>query len=237
MAKQLELTPRLQRLADWVRPGAAIADVGTDHAYLPVWLVLHGRTRSAIASDLRSGPLSRARETGRLYDVEGRIEFRLCPGLDAVAPEEADTILIAGMGGETIASILAAAPWTADGHHTLLLQPMSHADGLRTFLQDHGYAIRRESLVLDRGTLYPVMEAAKGEMSLSLGQRFAGTGLPHDPLGERYLVEKIVRLHMALGGLRRGGAENQERAKGLRELIAALLEMREEWRHANCENN
>ena len=151
MGKHLELTPRLRQIAAWVRQGARLADVGTDHAYLPVWLTLQGRVASAIASDLRRGPLDRAQETGRRYGVGDRITFRLGNGLAAVAPEECDTIVIAGMGGENIAQILAGAPWTADGRHTLLLQPQSRAEALRRFLAEHGYAIAREALVRDRG--------------------------------------------------------------------------------------
>ena len=74
--KQLELTPRLALLASWVPQGARLADIGTDHAYLPVWLMLAGRLRSAIASDLRAGPLDRARATGKTWGVAERIDFR-----------------------------------------------------------------------------------------------------------------------------------------------------------------
>ena len=227
--KTLELTPRLQLLADRVPPGARLADVGTDHAYLPVWLRLHGRVVSAIACDLREGPLARARETGRAYGADG-IDFRLGDGLSVVSPEEADTIVIAGMGGENIAAILEQAPWTADGVHRLLLQPMTRAEVLRRFLMEHGYAIRREILVRDRGTLYPVMEAAGGEMTLSLGQLYGGAALLHDPLGERYIIEKIIRLTNAVAGLNR--ARERQKADALREIITALLSMREEWRRA-----
>ena len=89
MGKHLELTPRLRQIAAWVRQGAHRADVGTDHAYLPVWLTLQGRVASAIASDLRRGPLDRAQETGRRYGVGDRITFRLGNGLAAVAPTAA----------------------------------------------------------------------------------------------------------------------------------------------------
>ena len=227
--KTLELTPRLQLLADQVPPGARLADVGTDHAYLPVWLRLHGRVVSAIACDLREGPLARARETGRAYGADG-IDFRLGDGLSVVSPEEADTIVIAGMGGENIAAILEQASWTADGVHRLLLQPMTRAEALRRFLMDYGYAIRRETLVRDRGTLYPVMEAAGGEMTLSLGQLYGGAALLHDPLGERYIIEKIIRLTNAVAGLNH--ARERQKADALREIITALLSMREEWRRA-----
>lgn len=232
--KQLELSPRLALIAGWVPPGAKLADVGTDHAYLPVWLTLHGRVASAIASDLRKGPLERARATGRTYGAEG-IDFRLGDGLAFIRPDEADTIVIAGMGGENIAAILAAAPWTADGRHTLLLQPQTRAEELRRFLMDHGYAITREALVCDRGTIYPVMEAGAGEMTLSLGQLWGGAKLLRDPLGDRYIIEKIIRLQGAVAGLNRSAEPaDRQKADGLRDILTVLLAMREEWRHANC---
>lgn len=237
LGKGLELTPRLALLAGWVRPGARLADVGTDHGHLPVRLLLEGRIVSAIASDLRPGPLSRAMEAGRRYGVEN-IDFRLCDGLSAIGPEECDTVVIAGMGGENIAAILAAAPWTADGCRTLLLQPQSKEEVLRRFLMDHGYAIRREALALDRGVLYPCMEAGAGEMILTLGQLWGGARLTEDPLGDRYIIEKILRLQTAVAGLNRaGGGENQKKADALREIITALLSMREEWRRAKSRRN
>jgi len=231
MAKQLELSPRLQLLADWVRPGAKLADVGTDHAYLPVWLAVHGRVSYAIASDLRKGPLERARETGRTYGATG-IDYRLGNGLEGIRPEEADTIVIAGMGGENIAGILTAAPWTKDGAHTLLLSPHTKAEELRQFLMENGYCIVREALVSDRGTIYPVMEVTAGEMALTVGQIWGGAKLLHDPLGDRYLIERIIRLQGAVAGRNRSG--DREKADGVRDVITALLSMREEWRHANC---
>lgn len=233
MAKKLELTPRLQLLADWVPQGAKLADVGTDHGYLPVWLSQQGRITSAIASDLRKGPLEHAKETGRTYGAEN-IEYRLGNGLAGIRPEEADVIVIAGMGGENIVSILKAAPWTADGAHTLLLDPHTKAEELRRFLMEHGYEIRREQLVYDRGTIYPIMEVTAGSMELSLGQIWGGARLLKDPLGDQYLIERIVRLFGAVAGLNRSERlADQEKADGIRDILTALMEMREEWRHAN----
>ena len=111
---ELELTPRLRQAAQWVPQGVRLADIGTDHGHLPIWLMLQGRIQSAIAADLRPGPLSRARENARRYGVTG-IDFRLCDGLSAIRAEECDAVVIAGMGGENIAAILAAAPWTLCG--------------------------------------------------------------------------------------------------------------------------
>lgn len=234
MPRHLELSPRLQRIAAWVPQGARLCDVGTDHAYLPVWLVLQGRVSSAIAADLRPGPLSRARETGRRHGVEEKVDFRLCDGLAGIAPAECDTIVIAGMGGENIAGILRRAPWTAEGHHTLLLQPQSRSEVLRGFLAEHGYAISREALVEDRGHLYPVMEVTAGEMTLSPGQRLCGVKLLHDPLWNQYLIDKIIQLQgVAAGRSHAADPEGRFQADQARDLATELLAMREEWRHAN----
>ena len=145
---------------------------------------------------------------------------------------------VLGMGGENIAQILAGAPWTADGRHTLLLQPQSRAEALRRFLAEHGYAIAREALVRDRGFLYPVIEAGAGEMHLTLGRQWAGADLLYDPLGDRYIIEKIIQLQAAAAGSNRASApEARERGDYARAVITELLQMREEWRHANCPGN
>ena len=112
--KELQLQPRLQCLADLVPQGARLADVGTDHGYLPVWLLQRGRMESAIASDINALPLDHARATAAEYGVTACIDFRLCPGLAKIGSEECDTVAIAGMGGETIIGILEAAPWTRE---------------------------------------------------------------------------------------------------------------------------
>lgn len=233
--RALELPPRLRLIAGWVPEGAYLADVGTDHAYLPTWLRLQGKIRGAVASDLRSGPLERAKVTGSLYGTDN-IEYRLCNGLAGIRPSEVDTVTIAGMGGETILSILKAAPWTADGQHTLLLQPQSHEEMVRQYLVENGFAITREALIRDRGTLYTVMEAKAGKMELSLSQVWGGVGLAHDPLADRYIVEKIVRTQAALAGAKRS-TRLQARTEELREILTALLRAREEWRHANRRAN
>ena len=108
---KLELSPRLAAIAALVPQGARLADVGTDHAYLPVRLLLDGGIASAVATDVNEGPLQRGRETAERYGVR-TILFRRCDGLADVRADEVDTVVIAGMGGDLIARILAAAPWT-----------------------------------------------------------------------------------------------------------------------------
>ena len=166
------------------------------------------------------------------------MDYRLCDGLAAISADECDTIVIAGMGGENIAGILERAPWTADGQHTLLLEPHSRAEVLRGFLAENGYAIQREALIRDRGFLYPVMEVTAGEMSLSPGQIYCGAKLLHDPLGERYIIERIIQLQGVVAGKNKS-ADPKDRAHAdqQRDLITELLAMREEWRHANGTGN
>lgn len=108
--KRITLQPRLRLLAEMTPPGGRLADIGTDHGYLPVWLLQEGRIPSAIAADVGAEPLEHARRTAEEYETQG-LDFRLCDGLSGIEPEETDTVVIAGMGGETIRDILRAAPW------------------------------------------------------------------------------------------------------------------------------
>ena len=119
---RLQLQPRLQCIASLVPKGARLADIGTDHGYLPVYLLQEGTIGHAIVSDINALPLAHARATAAEYGVTEKLDFRLCPGLAKLRPEECDTVAIAGMGGETILGILEAAPWTRDGAHTLILR-------------------------------------------------------------------------------------------------------------------
>ena len=104
MERRLQLQPRLQLLADMVPEGCRLADVGTDHGYLPVYLLQRRRIRGAVAADIGAEPLAHARRTAEAYGVEG-IDFRLCDGLRDITPDEVDTVVIAGMGGETIIAL------------------------------------------------------------------------------------------------------------------------------------
>ena len=131
-----ELSPRLQSVADLVPEGARLADVGTDHAYLPVWLILQGMIDGAVVSDLRQGPLDRARQNAAHYEVSDKLSFRLCDGLRGVQHHEADTVTIAGMGGETIANILSESPWVGLGSCRLILQPMTAQELGGVFCQE-----------------------------------------------------------------------------------------------------
>ena len=226
MAKpQLSLQPRLQIIADLVPQGGRLADVGTDHAYLPIYLLQQGRIPFAVATDIHPEPLERGRRTARLYGWEKQISFRLCDGLAAVSPEEVDTVVIAGMGGETIAAILDAVPWSRE--KTVLLQPMSRTEFLRPWLASHRYAILGEKLVADRGHLYPVLWASGGEMRpLEPGEAYYGFSPSDVPLFADYLRGWRRRLQRAVEGLRRA-EEPGGRLEELERALAALKEKEE----------
>ena len=195
------LSPRLQTLADQVRPGARLADVGTDHARLPVWLIRQGVIYSAIATDIRTGPLERACATAERFTVTDSISFRLCNGLAAVGADEVDTIVIAGMGGETILQILEAAPWLAFGDYTLLLQPMSSLPDLRKWLCEHRFSIEQEQIVREGKTLYIAMRVrTRAEMKLTLEEQWLGR-TEKDPLRREYMQVLQRRYRKALAGL------------------------------------
>lgn len=153
------LGPRLCCLAGLVRPGSRLADIGTDHAALPVALVQAGTCPRAIASDVRTGPLASARHAVEAAGLGGRIELRLGDGLTVLAPDEADDIVIAGMGGETIAAILEGAPWLrrAPSPYRLLLQPMSRPEALRRYLLSGGFILEEEPVVQEGEHLYSVL--------------------------------------------------------------------------------
>lgn len=225
----MELTPRLRAIAEQVARGARFADVGTDHAYLPVWLVLNGVVDGAVAADLREGPLERARQTAQQYGVTDRVSFRLCDGLSAVRPEEADVIAIAGMGGDTIAGILAAAPWTKGEGKMLLLQPMTAQPELRRWLGENGYLISGEKISREGERLYSIWTVTGGEMpSLSPGELWAGRQ-SGDPLRGEYLDYIAGKVSRALTGHMMAAAPDASAIMELQAVLTDLLRMKGEW--------
>lgn len=231
--RPVELTPRLLALAEQVPQGARFADVGTDHARLPVWLLERGVITGAIATDLREGPLDHARRTAQRHGLTGRISFRLGDGLSPLSPGEVDVCAIAGMGGETIAAILAAAPWTAQGACKLLLQPMTSVSGLRAWLWRNGYAIREERLAGEGRTIYVLLTVAPGPMEpLTPAEEWAGRqreGM-EAPLRGEYLSRVCRRCNAALEGLRRSTRPGDEvKVPRWEALVIGLNEMQKEW--------
>lgn len=225
-----ELSPRLRMVGELVPAGARLADVGTDHAYLPAALILEGKIPWAVAADLRRGPLDRARATVREYGLTGRVAFRLCDGLTGIRPDEADAVAVAGMGGETIAAILSAAPWVRERDVPLILQPMSSFPDLRKWLGENGYAIAEERLAREGDTLYAALLVGAGEMApMTPAELWAGRNTA-GPLRGDWLDMWIARTGRAIDGMSRAqGEEILPRKRALEEVAAGLVDMKKEW--------
>ena len=208
--KPLDLTPRLAAVAAQVPPGARLADVGTDHAYLPVW--------------------QRGQETAQRYGVAHRMDFRRCDGLAALSPGEVDTVVIAGMGGDLMVHILSAAPWTRDVK--LILQPMSTQEVLRQWLTEHGYAILWEGIAREGEKFYPLFTATGGQSPrYSPGELWAGRQQQGEENPHRlaYLTEQIRRRQRALEGMTQSSHPDPGQLDRERTLQNDLQRMREEW--------
>ncbi len=160
----MKLSQRLETVASCVPRGSRVADIGTDHGYVPIWLVMQGIAEHAIAMDVRKGPLERAREHIAQYKLEERIETRLSDGLSELRAGEADTVVIAGMGGELMLRILREGSHVWDSVGRFVLSPQSELAIFRRGLESMGFAIEEEIMLREDGKYYTVMVAVRGAM-------------------------------------------------------------------------
>lgn len=222
----ITLSPRLAAVAAYVLPGRPMADIGTDHAYLPTYLIQTGTVPSAIAADIMQGPLEAARTTVTDAGLSDRIHLRLGNGLQVLAPGEVAAATICGMGGPLIAEILAAGP--LEGIERLVLQPMAGEERLREWLLASGWRLVAESLVEDSGRIYVIMAAERGQITLSETDLLVGPFIRQmkGPLLNRYVQLQIGQARRALEGARRSErAESQQRVAELEHRIRLLEEV------------
>lgn len=154
----VKLSKRLQAIADLVTKGNRVADIGTDHAYIPIYLVKEGRIPSAVAMDVNEGPLLRARNHIASEHLEDCIRTKLSDGFASLLPGEADTGVIAGMGGALMIKILSEGETKVQGLKELILQPQSETSGVRKYIRTHGMYISQEDMVEEDGKYYPMMQ-------------------------------------------------------------------------------
>ncbi len=155
----INLSERMLMAAKMVRKGNSVADIGTDHAYLPAYLVLNGITSKALACDVRKGPLENAKKTVELYNISDKITLRLSDGFDEIEPFEADDFVLCGMGGTLMAQLVSRAYWLKDKSKRIIVQPQSHAEDIRRFFVENGFEILCEDACTDSGKLYCAMAA------------------------------------------------------------------------------
>jgi len=157
MHNPINLDSRLSLCAELVRAGAKLADIGTDHAYLPVHLALSGKIESAIAADINEEPLNRGKQTIEKYDVTHLVSTRLSDGLKAFSSDEVTDIVIAGMGADTIISILSDAVWLRNESKRLIIQPMTKSERVITYLYDNGFEIEEQKCCIAEDKPYTIM--------------------------------------------------------------------------------
>ncbi len=225
----MQLSGRLKLLASKVTAGNRLADVGTDHGYVPIALVLEGRISSAVAMDVNRGPLERAEEHIAAYGLGTYIETRLSDGLRELKEGEADTVLIAGMGGRLTRRILQEGEHCLSSVKELILQPQSEIWLVREYLFCYGYKITEEDIVREDGKFYPMLKAAHGreEACEPWELRYGRMELQRSPEvlriyleKERRLLEKIWRILEKKG--QEGSRRMQEVDAQLREIEKAL---------------
>lgn len=156
----MKLSKRLEMIASFVKPGSRLADIGTDHGYIPIALTERGVIPSALAMDVRKGPLERAREHIGEAGLAEQIETRLSNGLEKLKAGEADTVVIAGMGGELEIHILEEGRHIWDSAAQWVLSPQSDLEHVRRYLLEHGFSIDREAMVKEDGKFYTIMDVA-----------------------------------------------------------------------------
>ncbi len=233
----VKLSPRLSTAVPYVRPGHLVADIGTDHAYLPIYLCESGILTPAfagdicaVAADINHGPVERARihiAASGLSDRIVTVETDGLCGLEAYAP---DDVIIFGMGGELIASILASAPWIAVEGKRLILQPMTHAEKLRSYLAEAGWRTVGETLSREGERIYQTICAewsgqpapALTSAELAVGQIEHHAGDAEQSALLTALIDKTMRTETAARDARRSAGQATAEADALISSLAAL---------------
>lgn len=224
----MQISKRLEAVADMVTSGCRIVDVGTDHGYIPIFLTEAGVITHAIAGDVNRGPLQKAVEHIQQYGLEDRIETRLSDGLLAVQPGEADSIIIAGMGGPLTVRILKDGREVAESCQELILQPQSDIRQVRSYLEENGWSIVREEIIFEDGKFYPMMRAVKRDIREKMSEAELRYGpvlikkkhpvLQEYLLREKGLNEKILE---ALDGQQGDGP--QKRREEVQEELSVIM--------------
>lgn len=229
---KLPISKRLLCCASMVQPGSRVADIGTDHGYLGIYLLQSSAARHVIACDLRKDPLENARRNAKLFGVDGEMELRLSDGLEKILPDEVDTVVMAGMGGDLIQKILSQCPWRKREGLQFILQPQSAGNVLRRWLCEDGFEIQREEPVQDGHFLYTVMELRQGEPSpLTPGTEYASPALlkGESPLVGMYLARVETALQETVRGLTNAEKQRPERLSYFRQALLEIQEMRKNY--------
>lgn len=222
----MRLSPRLQAVADMIPKGSVVADIGTDHGYVPVYLIKSGIVQRALATDIRKGPLDRARCVIKHHGLEDRIETLLGDGLEALKTEYVDVVILAGMGGILIQNILGAKEGIGEGIKRLVLQPMNAQEKIRRWLLTGGYKIIDETLAREKNRIYEVIAAVPGEERVTdpiyfeIGRKLIEKKHPLLPM---LIKKKEQKYKKIIAGLKQ--SKQDQATKRIEEYIARLARL------------
>ncbi|MFI3325738.1 MAG: class I SAM-dependent methyltransferase [Clostridia bacterium] len=198
MRELFELGSRLRKCASFVPVNTRIADIGTDHGYLPIWLLKQGIINSAIAADINIDPLNSAKNNSIKYNVE--LETILSNGFEKLPKESFDTAIIAGMGGELIATIIENSVYIKNSDKTLILQSMSNTYKLREYLYSNNFMIIKEESVFEKGKIYSVMMVKTGKNDVNCP--YMGAIVPKSEYSKEYAEFTVKGLVNKCKGLK-----------------------------------
>jgi len=231
----MQLSPRLAAIASLIPQGSVVADIGTDHALLPIYLIQQGVAGRVIAVENRPGILARARQTVSLFNQQYKIDLRLGDGLEPLRPEdEVDVVVVAGLGGRTICRLLHAGCSLRRGVRAFILQPMQEAPLLRRWLVAHGFRFLTERLVREGRRIYEIIVAGQGRERVAdplLYELGPVLVREKDPLLVPFIQQKIKRCQAISSSLRQSSREEcrqklnyylqkEERLKEVLELVS-----------------
>lgn len=226
----IKLSKRLLMVADMVRQGSVVADIGTDHAYLPVYLIQKGVCPRAIAADLREMPLKNAEETVKENSLSDRITLILSDGLDNLPENSADDITLAGMGGDLISDILSRIEWIKNSDIRIIAQPQTHSEKVRRFFIDNGFKIIKEAACIDDNRNYICMCAEyTGEFQdYEFGYEYYGELIKcESEYAKEYLKHQRNRFLKRANGLEASG-QNADETELLHRLVKRFNEILED---------
>lgn len=228
----MNIGARLEAVVKLVPQDCVLADIGTDHAYLPVWLLQKGHIKAAVAADIAAGPCKAAQTNIGMYGLKNKIEVRMGSGLTVLKPGEADGAVIAGMGGSTIIEILEESPEVASKLKFLIVQPMAGAAGLRKWACANGWRIADEELAEEPQHLYEIIllehgsEPVHSELEYEIGPRLLEKRPPLLKKQFEKLANTYKRMFVSMQNSKQ--AQQSAKYKKLQELLAGLEELRHE---------
>ena len=216
----IPISDRLLACANFVAQGHRVADVGCDHGYLSIHLLTKGIARSAIASDINEGPLQSAMRNAEKFGVREKMEFYLSDGVRNI-PRDFDDLVCAGMGADTMISILEAAPWLKSEKYRLILQCQSKTPALRRYLSEQGWRIAEEAVLRDGKFLYTVMEVwwQPTYPRLTVGEWYFPPALLENPSAEVPAYYRWVMEGLRIATAHRDDPEKKQALEELEELI------------------